>query len=40
MWFSGNVQKIDLKGTVSQNSDVGPGLNFMQKNGKIFVIFA
>ena len=28
-----------MEGTVSQNFDTGPGLNFMGKNGKIFVIF-
>ena len=29
-----------MEGTVSQNFDIGPGFNFMHKNGKIFVIFA
>ena len=25
---------------MSQNFDIGPGFDFMSKNGKIFVIFA
>ena len=28
-----------MEGTVSQNVDIGPGLNSMGKNGKIFVVF-
>ena len=29
-----------MEGTVSQNIDIGPSLNFMSKNGKIFHIFS
>ena len=29
-----------MEGTLSQNVNIGPGFNCMQKNGKICVIFA
>ena len=35
-----HVDNINLKGTLSQISDIGPSFIFMSKKGKIFIIFS
>ena len=35
-----SIHNIHIEGTVSQNFDIGPSFIFMQKNGKIFIIFS
>ena len=37
--FNRHVQNIHLKGTMSQNFDIGSTFIFIQKNGKILTFF-